>query len=93
HFCRYYGGDSDHPSQSPVQWNYSLQCLSVIFGGLSVESDNATLTIQGPLLLLAGDLRVTMNAESVTISWSAPFSLNVTGVDPDIWYLSPHLHM
>ena len=27
-----------------------------------------------------------MNAESVTISWSAPFSLNVTGVDPDIWY-------
>ncbi|CAI7992172.1 hypothetical protein GBAR_LOCUS937, partial [Geodia barretti] len=23
---------------------------------------------------------------SVTISWSAPFSLDVTGVDPDIWY-------
>ena len=23
---------------------------------------------------------------SVTISWAAPFSLDVTGVDPDIWY-------
>ena len=26
------------------------------------------------------------NASSVTISWSAPFSLDVTDVDPDIWY-------
>ncbi|CAI8028056.1 hypothetical protein GBAR_LOCUS15990 [Geodia barretti] len=26
------------------------------------------------------------NASSVTILWSAPFSLDVTGVDPDIWY-------
>ena len=25
-------------------------------------------------------------ASSVTISWTAPFSLDVTGVDPDIWY-------
>ncbi|CAI7992180.1 hypothetical protein GBAR_LOCUS937, partial [Geodia barretti] len=33
-----------------------------------------------------GDLRATSNASSVTISWSAPFSLDVTGVDPDIRY-------
>ncbi|CAI8007193.1 hypothetical protein GBAR_LOCUS5098 [Geodia barretti] len=31
-------------------------------------------------------MRVISNASSVTISWSAPFSLDVTGVDPDIWY-------
>ncbi|CAI8005721.1 hypothetical protein GBAR_LOCUS4371, partial [Geodia barretti] len=62
-----------------------VQCLSGIFGGPLVESDNATLTIQGPLSAVAG-LRVTSNASSVTISWSAPFSLDVTGVDPDIWY-------
>ncbi|CAI8044753.1 hypothetical protein GBAR_LOCUS24792, partial [Geodia barretti] len=62
------------------------QCLSLVLGGSFAESNNATLTIQGPLLLLAGDLRVTINASSVTISWTAPFSLNVTGVDPDIWY-------
>ena len=32
------------------------------------------------------DLHVTSDASSVTISWTAPFSLDVTGVDPDIWY-------
>ena len=26
------------------------------------------------------------NASSVTVSWTAPFSLDVTDVDPDIWY-------
>ena len=41
--------------------------------------------ISGPLSAV-GDLRATSNASSVTISWSAPFSLDVTGVDPDIWY-------
>ena len=30
-----------------------------------------------------GDLRARSNASSVTISWTAPFSLDVTG---DIWY-------
>ena len=27
-----------------------------------------------------------MSASSINVSWSAPFSLDVTGVDPDIWY-------
>ena len=40
----------------------------------------------GPLSAV-GDLKVdAKNTSSVTISWSAPFSLDVTGVDPDIWY-------
>ena len=26
------------------------------------------------------------NIDSINISWSAPFSLDVSGVDPDIWY-------
>ena len=26
------------------------------------------------------------SCDSITISWSAPFSLDVSGVDPDIWY-------
>ena len=42
-------------------------------------------TFSGPLSAV-GDLRASSNASSVTISWTAPFSLNVTGVDPDIWY-------
>jgi hypothetical protein len=50
-----------------------------------VESDNATLTIQGPPRAVP-NLSAVSNASSVTISWSAPFSLDVTGVDPDIWY-------
>ncbi|CAI8001360.1 hypothetical protein GBAR_LOCUS3172, partial [Geodia barretti] len=40
----------------------------------------------GPLSAV-GDLKVDVkNARPVTILWSAPFSLDVTGVDPDIWY-------
>ena len=31
-------------------------------------------------------LGVIYHVSSVTISWTAPFSLDVTGVDPDIWY-------
>ena len=38
------------------------------------------------LLSAVGDLRASSNASSVTISWTAPFSLDVTGVNPDIWY-------
>ena len=30
------------------------------------------------------------NASSVIISWTAPFSLDVTGVDPDIWYIASY---
>ena len=32
------------------------------------------------------DLTVTHNSTSITISWEAPWSLDVTGVDHDIWY-------
>ena len=39
----------------------------------------------GPLSSV--DLKIVHNnATSLTVSWSAPFSLDVTGVDPDIWY-------
>ena len=33
-----------------------------------------------------GDLRVRSTRDSILLSWSPPFSLDVTGVDPDIWY-------
>ena len=36
------------------------------------------------LLPSVGDL--TFKSGSIILSWSAPFSLDVTGVDPDIWY-------
>ena len=32
------------------------------------------------------NLTAKSDVSSVTISWTAPFSLDVTGVDPDIWY-------
>ena len=44
------------------------------------------------ILFLTGLLSSVVNLEtasstsSITVSWSAPFSLDVTGVDPDIWY-------
>lgn len=33
-----------------------------------------------------GDLRVENDRTSILLSWSPPFSLDVTGVDPDVWY-------
>ena len=33
-----------------------------------------------------GDLETNSSDSSITISWTAPFSLDVTDVDPDIWY-------
>ena len=44
------------------------------------------LNILTGLLSSVGDLNTNSSASSIIISWSAPFSLDVTGVDPDIWY-------
>ena len=41
--------------------------------------------ITGPVSKVV-DLRAWSNASSVTVSWTPPFSLNVTDVDPDVWY-------
>ena len=38
------------------------------------------------LLTSVGNLKAENSSTSITISWSAPFSLDVSGVDPDIWY-------
>ena len=38
------------------------------------------------LLDAVGNISVKNNSDSIHISWSPPFSLDVTGVDPDIWY-------
>ena len=32
------------------------------------------------------DIRVRSKSSSVTVSWTPPFSLDVTDVDPDVWY-------
>ena len=79
-----------------------VQCLALSLDGSSAESENVILEIQGTIVQLCyylqgavktlgvlsspSDLVVTYNNSSVTISWTAPFSLDVTGVDPDIWY-------
>ena len=43
------------------------------------------MLLLGPLLAV-GDLRATSDGTSVTLSWTPPFSLDVTGVEHDIWY-------
>ncbi|CAI8038995.1 hypothetical protein GBAR_LOCUS21703, partial [Geodia barretti] len=62
-----------------------VQCLVVALSHPALLSGNATLIIQGPLSAVR-DLSVINNISSVTISWTAPFSLDVTGSHPDIWY-------
>ena len=80
--------------------NTIVQCVVVTLGGSVAESETAILKVLGitiysinnvysdvlGLLSAVGDLRASSNTSSVTISWTAPFSLDVTGVDPDIWY-------
>ena len=41
--------------------------------------------VLGPLLSVV-NLETDSNTSSIIVSWIAPFSLDVTGVDPDIWY-------
>ena len=38
------------------------------------------------LLSAVGNLTATSDGTSVTLSWTPPFSLDVTGVEHDIWY-------
>ena len=38
------------------------------------------------MLASVGDLTANSDISSIIISWSAPFSLDVTGDGPDIWY-------
>ena len=38
------------------------------------------------LLSSVVNLETDCDASSITVSWSAPFSLDVTGVNPDVWY-------
>ena len=45
-----------------------------------------TLHFLTGLLSVVGDHEISSDGTSITISWTAPYSLDVTGVDPDIWY-------
>ena len=38
------------------------------------------------LLSSVVNLETASSTSSINVSWIAPFSLDVTGVDPDIWY-------
>ncbi|CAI8051912.1 hypothetical protein GBAR_LOCUS28406 [Geodia barretti] len=72
----------------PAQVDYNgtnIQCLVIKLDGTTAQSKNYSMRIQGPLSAVAG-LRAISSTSSVTILWRAPFSLDVTGVDPDIWY-------
>ena len=85
-----------------AQYNGTIvQCLSVIIDISRADSDNVTLTIQSSIINLQATILLTVNpgplsavtglsaisnASSVIILWIAPLSLDVTGVDPDIWY-------
>ena len=62
-----------------IAWAVQFSCTPPFICGIHM---NNILVYTGQLSAV-GDLSVISNANSVTISWSAPFSLDVTGV---IWY-------
>lgn len=47
---------------------------------------SATCYVLGPLSAVSGFI-ATSNAKTVTISWTAPFSLDLTDIDPDVQYI------
>ena len=55
-------------------------CLSC----LSIHCEYGTLSSGPPSAVV--NLKATSDSTSITNSWEAPWSLNVTGVDHDIWY-------
>ena len=40
----------------------------------------------GPLNQVPNLTKMVYDNTSINVSWTAPWSLDVTGVDPDIWY-------
>ena len=69
-----------------MQPNVLVKYLFSKYDCILLSFENAYKLHPGPLSAV-GDLKFdAKNASSATISWSAPFSLDVTGVDPDIWY-------
>ena len=71
-----------------TQLSLSQHCPPLQKAWVSVcvmPSTNLGALISGPLSAATG-LTATHNATSITISWEAPWSLDVTDVDPDIWY-------
>ncbi|XP_064388381.1 uncharacterized protein LOC135336489 isoform X1 [Halichondria panicea] len=70
--------------------NTVVQCLIVVivegeFVSQLHISENATLQVQGPLSSVS-NLHAQSSSTNITITWDAPFSLNLTTAEPDIQY-------
>ena len=50
-----------------------------------IHLDALPLILTG-LITQVGDLRAENGHDYILLTWNPPFSLDVTGVDPDIWY-------
>ena len=62
-----------------------MQQKRLQFCQLSYVTHHLYISFTG-LLSSVVNLETASSTSSITVSWSAPFSLDVTGVDPDIWY-------
>jgi len=66
--------------------NTRVQCIATNFSsGLIIFSNETVLIIQG-LLPSVGNLTAISGQSSILLTWIPPFSLDITGVDPDIKY-------
>ena len=59
---------------------------SIVCKAACAKAKTIRTNILTGLLSSVINLEIESTASSITVSWSAPFSLDVTGVDPDIWY-------
>ena len=72
-------------SSFPIFMNLVFVHCAVSFFCTLVCHAHNFVSMLGPTLAVV-NLRGTSDGSSVNISWRAPWSLDVTGVDHDIWY-------
>ncbi|XP_064387485.1 uncharacterized protein LOC135335828 isoform X2 [Halichondria panicea] len=84
-------GDTPATLTIPATAQYNItvvQCEAWVRDGrvfIRKLSVNATLQVQGPLSAVS-NLHVQSSSTNITITWDAPFSLNLTTAEPDIQY-------
>ena len=66
-------------------WEVQSHPCGLLYVHTDFDLDYFLFHLSG-VLAQVSDVSINNSCDSITISWSAPFSLDVSGLDPDIWY-------
>ena len=79
-------GDAGGGSIESANVTLKVQGEPIFFSNAERKMQHVFMLRLTGLLTSVGNLKAENGLNSVTISWTAPFSLDVSGEDPDIWY-------